>query len=978
MSSMREFRWKKTPRIVFPVVFGSGTLVLLNALKAGGDVVIPPAFYLPFHTAAEILAVLIFVSGFAVGWWNPERAQAEGLERLSVGFLLVGLLDLGHLLSYPGMPDFFTVNSTDKTIAFWLAARGLESALLLGFVLTNVRRAKPRHAHPVSRLVHLTIGALLVLTVYILILGFPEVLPKFYVNGHLTATKVRAEYLIIGLLVLAIVVYLVRLGNRRLKRAAAVLSLDEADFLLILFFAILSEWTFTQYNATTDLANAVGHVYRALEALLIYRYVFIRSIREPYDRLHKVQRALQQSDQKYAVMVNALNEAILLVSPTGEILEVNQGTCDSTGYTRRELLGQPFAFLFPKKQTSTPTDFADWLRQEGALPFETQSQRRDGEVIPIEVRVGRVEDCAGDAYLLTVTDLRERQEAWKQKERAQSVFDNAVEGIMVLDAEGVIETVNAAFTEITVYLPDEVIGSKLERLKLTYSDLMHDLIQEIAHYVQTAGKWRGEIWGRRKDGSSYPLWATITGLKDHEGRIQHYSVIFSDLSKQEELEKRLCHQITHDLITGLPNRFYYLEQAKLLLKRYEKRSTGYAVLMINVKGMKEINVLCGLDGGDQVMKELADRLTLCLSEQDVLGRWEGDEFVLLLPKVASPEHIVPVLQKVQEAMSLPFQAGGREFGVELSIGIALSQKDEHEVEDLIKAAELAMDEARKQPGTAYHFYQPGMQDQVLERLTWEDRLRSALERKEFVVYYQPQVNLKTGTLVGLEALVRWQHPELGLISPAQFISFAEESGLIIPLGEEVLRQACAQATTWLREGVPLFHLAVNVSAKQFQHPEFVESVRCIVQETELPPDILVLEITESTAMQDVESTRATINRLKKEGICFALDDFGTGYSSLNYLRQFPVEWLKIDRGFIQDILSHAEDAAIVEAIVQLAKGLHLKLIAEGVEQADQMTLLGVLGCDIIQGYLFSPPLPADGVQAFLNQTAELYPMVKSV
>lgn len=226
--------------------------------------------------------------------------------------------------------------------------------------------------------------------------------------------------------------------------------------------------------------------------------------------------------------------------------------------------------------------------------------------------------------------------------------------------------------------------------------------------------------------------------------------------------------------------------------------------------------------------------------------------------------------------------------------------------------------------------------------------------------------------------MRWQHPELGLISPAQFIPHAEESGLIIPLGEEVLRQACAQAKEWLRQGIPLFHLAFNVSAKQFQHPEFVETVRRIVQETELPPDILVLEITESTAMQDVEFTQRTINRLRDERISFALDDFGTGYSSLNYLKQFPVKWLKIDRSFIKDILSHAEDAAIVEAIVQLAQGLHLKLIVEGVEQADQMTLLGVLGCDIIQGYLFSPPLPPDGVKVFFNQTAELYPMVKSV
>ena len=570
--------------------------------------------------------------------------------------------------------------------------------------------------------------------------------------------------------------------------------------------------------------------------------------------------------------------------------------------------------------------------------------------------------------------MRERQEVWNHKQRLHAIFDSSVEGIVVIDTEGVVKTVNSAFTEITGYLPYEVIGSKLERLKLTYADSTHDVLQEIAQQVQATGKWRRELWGRRKDGSTYPLWATITGLKDPKGRIKYYSLIFTDLSSQDDLGKRLRYQITHDPVTGLSNRHYFLEQVRLLLGRTADRFSAYAVLVINIKGMKGINAVCGLAGGDQVLKEMAERLRDGLSEHDVLGRWEGDAAVIFQPLLTAPNNILPLLQTVQQlenAVRLPICVGERKIWVNLAIGIAVSQTSEDELEALIKAAEFAMDEARKKPGTAYHFYQPGVQEQVLERLTWEERLRSALDHKEFRVYYQPQVHLKTGTLVGLEALVRWQHPELGLISPAQFIQVAEESGLIIPLGEEVLRQACAQAKEWLCQGLPFFYLAVNVSAKQFQHPEFAVMVRCIVQETGLPPDILVLEITESTAMQDVEFTQRTINRLRDEGIGFALDDFGTGYSSLNYLKQFPVEWLKIDRSFIKDILINAEDAAIVEAIVQLAQGLHLKLIVEGVEQAEQMTLLSVLGCDIAQGYFFSPPLPVEGVQSFLNQVSEV-------
>jgi len=569
---------------------------------------------------------------------------------------------------------------------------------------------------------------------------------------------------------------------------------------------------------------------------------------------------------------------------------------------------------------------------------------------------------------LEVDGLRERREVWSQNEWAQAIFDSAVDGIVVTNAEGIIEMANSAFTAITGYLPEEVVGSKLERLLATESALTPGRYAAIAHSVQTMGYWRREIWGRRKDGSALLLWATITGLKDPDGCIQYYSVIFSDLGAQEEL--RLRYPITHDPVTGLPNRYYFMEQVHLLLGSASNSFRGYAILTLNVKGMKEINVLCGLASGDQVLKELAHRLTTCLSGRYVLGRWEGDEFVLFLPHEMTEQNILPILQIVQQVdnvVGLPIRAGGREIRVNLAIGVAVSQAADEEVADLIRAAEFAMDEATQEPGTAYRFYHPVMQEQIIERLTWEGRLRTALDRQEFRVYYQPQVHLKTGIVVGLEALVRWQHPELGLISPDKFIAVAEESGLIIPLGEEVLRQACVQAKTWLGQGMPLFYLAVNISAKQLRHPEFVVMVRRIVKETSLPPDMLVLEITESTAMQDVEFTQRTLNRLRHEGISFALDDFGTGYSSLNYLKKFPIEWLKIDRSFIKNIISSAQDAAIAKAIVQVAKDLHLKLIAEGVEEMDQMTLLKQLGCDIVQGYIVSPPLPPDGVEVLWQE-----------
>jgi len=430
---------------------------------------------------------------------------------------------------------------------------------------------------------------------------------------------------------------------------------------------------------------------------------------------------------------------------------------------------------------------------------------------------------------------------------------------------------------------------------------------------------------------------------------------------QRRVEDIIQHKASHDPLTGLPNRILFNDRVSLALANAYRSQELLAVLFLDLDRFQAINDTLGHATGDQMLQLVAKRLSHCLRDGDTIARWGGDEFTLLLPYIGCAEDAVRVAQRLLKALDDPFSLQEQDLYVTASIGVAIAPYDGEDLETLLKNSDTAMNRAKQQGKNRYQLYSPAMNIQALERLVLESDLHKALERQEFLLYYQPQIDL-AGHIVGMEALIRWQHPQWGLLLPAAFIAIAEETGLILPIGEWVLRTACAQNQAWQQAGLPPFRIAVNLSVRQFQQRNLVQMIAQVLQDTQLPPGSLEIEITESVAMQDADRTILMLRQLQAMGVAIAIDDFGTGYSSLGALKSFPANTLKIDRSFVQDLVHDPSDRAIIQALIAMAHGLNLKVVAEGVETFEQYELLHSLQADALQGYLFAQPLPAEAVR----------------
>lgn len=439
----------------------------------------------------------------------------------------------------------------------------------------------------------------------------------------------------------------------------------------------------------------------------------------------------------------------------------------------------------------------------------------------------------------------------------------------------------------------------------------------------------------------------------------------------EELVRRrtaeLDHVSLHDAVTGLSNRALFEDHLNRALASAQSDRHPLALIFCDLDRFKQINDTLGYQSGDRLLRYVAERLSACAREDDVMARIGGDEFASLVTRMNGPEDAVEIVRQIQEALKPPFEIDGHELFVTASVGISLYPSDGQDSQTLLKNATAALYRAQRQGGDGYQFYTADMNEKALRRLTLENRLRRAVEREELVVFYQPKIDIHANRIVGMEALVRWQSPELGLVSPAEFIPLAEDSGLIVPVGEWVLRAACAQNKLWQDSGQSRLRVAVNISARQFQQQNLSAKISQILGETRLDPHYLELELTESSIMQSADSATRTLGELRETGIQISIDDFGTGYSSLGYLKRLPVDTLKIDQSFVREMTTEPDSAAIVQAIITLAHNLRLKVIAEGVETEEQLRFLHLLRCDHAQGYLFSKPLPAkEFEQQFLN------------
>ena len=564
-------------------------------------------------------------------------------------------------------------------------------------------------------------------------------------------------------------------------------------------------------------------------------------------------------------------------------------------------------------------------------------------------------------------EIAERRQAEVSIRKLSSAIEKVADSIFITDADGVIEYVNNAFVIVTGYAREEAIGQSPRIIKSgSHDDKFYAHIWES---LRRGEVYRNVIVNRRKDGQLYHEAVTITPLADTEGNITHYITSGKDMSESIQAQERLHHLAHHDVLTGLPNRMLFVERLKHALQRASHRKRAVAVMFIDMDRFKMVNDTLGHEAGDQLLQAMAKRLRTCVREGDTIARFGGDEFAGLLNDVASPEDVSSIVGKFLEALALPFTIDGHELFIGGSIGISLYPDDGADTQTLMKNADTAMYCAKQRGGNSSEFYYAGMNENAMARLGLETGLRHAFDRREFSVRYQPQIDLSTEQTIGFEALLRWERPDAAPVTPEEFVPVLEETGLIVGVGEWMLRTVCEQHRAWRDAGLSAPRVAVNISSRQFEASDLSGNLQRIIDETAMPAAYLELEITESILMKNAKHDIDTLQALSTSGMRFAIDDFGTGYSSLTYLKRFPIDILKIDQAFVRDITDNGDDAAIVRAIITMAHSLGIQTLAEGVETREQLEFLRQQGCDFAQGYYFSEPLAADEVERFLTEHA---------
>jgi diguanylate cyclase (GGDEF)-like protein/PAS domain S-box-containing protein len=559
--------------------------------------------------------------------------------------------------------------------------------------------------------------------------------------------------------------------------------------------------------------------------------------------------------------------------------------------------------------------------------------------------------------------LRILRRTLRELEVAGRAFENTADCVVIYDAAWRIASVNQAFVRTTGYAADEIVGTTPETLRS--KEQGEDFYAAIRREVLEKGTWRGEMMRRKKDGELFPALGTMSAVLDEHGEILHFVSVFNDVSSFREYERRLEHLAHYDPLTGLPNRVLFLTKLSDALIRARRHRKFLAVLFVDLDQFKTVNDSLGHHAGDELLRAIAKRLVACVRASDAIARQGGDEFTIIMEDLGRTEDAGKVAEKLLEALAQPVQVGAHELTVSGSIGISCYPQDGEDGETLLKNADAAMYQAKDKGRNNYQFFSADIHARAHEILVMKNNLRLALQRGEFTLHYQPRYHLGSGAITGVEALVRWQHPELGMIAPGKFIGLAEDTGMIVQLGEWVLQTACAQMKRWQALAPQRMRMAVNVSPRQFRTPDLAQRIASILRAAQLPGSLLEIEITEGVLMQDQQTSENTLHELKSMGICVAIDDFGSGYSSLSYLKRFPVDYLKIDRVFVAHIQDSAADVAIVQAVIALARGLGLVTIAEGVELEEQRKVLVLLGCAEGQGFLFSRPRPAAELEPLL-------------
>lgn len=1111
-AAYRQESWRASLWLL-ALLAGMGVLWWLPAPDAARGL----AGYLPLHTLLEVLAIAMAAMVFGVSWATQKYRPNGRVLTLGVGFLGVAMLDLGHALSYAGMPDFITPNSVEKAINFWLAARLLAALALLAVAYWPARADLGwRQGHRLGLLG----GVLLaVTTVFALFLQAPEWLPRTFVEGQgLTAFKVGFEYGLIALYALAGWRFLQQMDR---PRTFGVVSLALASLTMA-----LSEYFFTLYANVSDLYNLAGHVYKIIAYGFLYRGLFVETVQKPY-------QDLLVSEAQQLATLETLPDLLFEVDHHGVYLEIHASEPDKLAAPPEALLGRSIRDMLPAAAVATcfeaigearahgisrgrrisiplasgevrhfelsvaakprqaeaeptflvlsrditPTvqnerqltreaalkealfdlqqhqfleDEAHWLRRvqdharqlsgsacafvrlvplPGAatvFPLEDNlitapqgdpglalasgvcaqvlAQRspwlrndlaaEDPDTLPppcgdrpwqrllvlpaldahqvrLLLAVGNAPQPYGEQDVLLLQRLADTVwRLWSQT-RQEAVIHRLSEAlaqspnpVVITDTAARIQYVNRAFTDSSGYSADEVMGQNPRVLKS--GETPDDTYQGFWRQLTQGLPWQGEFINRRKDGMTYIEKASVYPIRDAFGRLTHYVAHKEDITLRRAAELRIRDLSEFDVLTGLLNKKAFDERLAQAVDLARERRERVSLLWFDLDNFKVVNDTLGHSVGDELLVEMAKRLRHTFGNGVPLARHSGDTFVAIVAK-EEQARVALMATEALTRLQAPLTVQTHRLSLGASVGVAVHPNDALTPGALASAAEVAMYRVKQEGRNGLRFFAPDMQEHTRRSLDLAGTLKDAQERGELRLVYQPQRRVGDGALVGAEALLRWHHPRWGLVSPAEFIPIAEQTGLIVPIGLWVLEQAARQWRAWAAAGLHLQRIAVNVSAVQFARPGLVEELLQVLRQVEVSADHIEIEMTEAVALKNPEQAGALIQRLHVAGFRVSLDDFGTGYSSMSYLKRYAIDKLKIDQSFVKDLVHSESDRAIVTAIVQMAHSLRMTTLAEGVETEAQARLLQACGCDEIQGYVFSRPLDAAAFEAFARQ-----------
>jgi diguanylate cyclase (GGDEF)-like protein/PAS domain S-box-containing protein len=677
--------------------------------------------------------------------------------------------------------------------------------------------------------------------------------------------------------------------------------------------------------------------------------------------LHKLKTnsamSVETAAEYYQAIVESSDDAIISKTPDGLVTSWNPAAQTIFGYSSQEMLGKSLLVLLPPEKSDEERFILERIQAgETVDHFETVRIHKDGRRVNVSVTTSPIRDRMGNVIGASkiARDITAQKVAQQQLKLTASVFTSTSEGILITDRKGLIVDINDAFSRITGYSKEEVVGQDTRLFRSSRQG------PEVFRFMRTAlrqlGEWRGEVWSRRKDGQSYSVILTISSVRDADGNVQNYVALFSDITPLKLQQEQLEHSAHFDPLTDLPNRLLLSDRLHQAMAMCQRQNQSLAVLYLDLDGFKTINDQYGHDMGDALLVSISNRMKLALRDMDTLARIGGDEFVAVLTNIDSTQDCIQLVERVLYACAEAVHIQGQELKITASIGVTIYPQDDAEADQLMRHADQAMFEAKQHGKNRIYMFDAALDAEVKTRNLLQERIALALLQHEFVLHYQPKVDMRTGALVGVEALIRWQHPEKGLLSPAVFLPAIEKHHLSETLGAWVIQSALKQMHDWRQLGLTI-PVSINISARQFQQPNFAAHLsEALANHPDMDARCLELEILETSALEDIGLVTKIMQDCHRLGVLFAIDDFGTGYSSLTYLRRLPVETLKIDQSFVRDMLDDPDDLAIVKGVIGLASAFHKQVIAEGVESVAIGKKLIELGCDLAQGYAIARPM----------------------